>query len=175
MQSTKARRTLLIALPLTLALGFAGGAAYAASERLDEADAHVDQAIALLTAADNPNRAKEPKFGGHRYKAIELLKIVKKEIQKAKEFADKPVPGPRPSSGPPPGPTTPTPAPSTPPKEHPGDGPGKGPKGPGGSGPGKGPKDPSPGGGPKGPKDPGPGGGPKGPSPTPTPAPKTKG
>jgi len=171
MQSTKARRTLLIALPLTLALGFAGGAAYAADGRLDDADAHVDQAIGLLVAADNPNRAREPKFGGHRYRAIELLKAVKKEIQKAKEFADKPVPGPKPSSGPPP---VPAPTPTTPPKEIPGPGPGpKGPKDPGpGSGP-KGPKDPSPG--PKGPKDPSPhpGKDPKTPGSTPT-SPKTK-
>jgi hypothetical protein len=173
MQSTKARRTLLIALPLTLALGFAGGAAYAADARLDQADAHVDQAIALLTSADNPNRG-EPKFGGHRFKAIQLLRAVKKEIEKAKHFADRPGPGPKPSSTPP-APTTPPPAPTAPPKDKPGDGPGKGPR-PDPTNP-KGPRDPGPGDGPKGPKGPkGPGTDPgNGPSPTPTTGPKTKG
>jgi hypothetical protein len=170
MQSTKARPTLLIALPLTLALGFAGGAAYAADARFDQADAHVDQAIALLTSADNPSR-NEPKFGGHRFKAIQLLRLVKREIEKAKQFADRPGPGPKPSSAPP-APKTPPPAPTTPPKEHPGDGPGKGPK-PGPTNP-KGPKEPTHGGGPKGPKGPGTNPG-KGPSPTPTAGPKTKG
>jgi hypothetical protein len=171
MPSMNVRRTLLLALPLTLAVGFAGGRAYAADERLDRADTHVDQAIALLTAAENPSRG-EPKFGGHRHKAIQFLKLVKREIEKAKDFADRPGARPRPSSGPP-APTTPPPAPTTPPKEHPGDGPGKSPKpGPGGA---KGPRDPEPSNpkGPKGPKNPAttPG---KGPSPAPTTGPKTK-
>lgn len=168
MQSTKARRTLLLALPLTLALGFAGGRAYAADDKLEGADARVDQAIALLTAADNPSR-REPKFGGHRHKAIQLLNLVKKEIERAKEFADRAAPRPRPSGGPP-APTTPPPAPTTPPKEHPGGGPGKVPKpGPGDS---KSPKDPDSAS-PKGPK--GPRTNPtKGPSPAPTTGPKTK-
>jgi hypothetical protein len=76
---------------------FYAGVAYAADQRLDLADDSVENAIALLKAAQNPN-AKNPKvpFGGHRAAAIKALETARKQIAKAKQFADKP---PKPAGG----------------------------------------------------------------------------
>lgn len=72
---------------------FYAGVAYAADQRLDLADDSVENAIALLKAAQNPS-AKNPKvpFGGHRAAAIKHLEHARKQIAKAKAFADKPPP-----------------------------------------------------------------------------------
>ena len=87
MKLTPVRKSLLVGLPIGMLIGIAG-TVLAADPRLDDAAGHVDQAIALLTAADNPAREKGD-FGGHRRKAIDLLNQVKREIGKAKEFQDK--------------------------------------------------------------------------------------
>jgi hypothetical protein len=71
-----------------LAGAFYAGVAYAADPRLDQANDNIIKAIALLEAAENPDPKKE--FGGHRKKAIELLRRAQSEVQKAKEFADRP-------------------------------------------------------------------------------------
>lgn len=76
-----------------LAVALWAGIAYAADPRLDEADAACQKAIALLEAAENPG--VNPPFAGHRQKAIKDLKEARKQIQKAKEFADKPPPPPK--------------------------------------------------------------------------------
>jgi len=86
MKLTPVRKALLVGLPVGMLLGIAG-TVLAADPRFDDASAHVDQAIALLTAADDPDKKGE--FGGHRVKAIDALKLAKKEIGKAKEFIDK--------------------------------------------------------------------------------------
>src|SRR5690349_5836428 len=87
MHQSPFRKALLVGMPLGMLIGIAG-TVLAADPRLDDASAHVDQAIALLTAADNPAKDKG-EFGGHRKKAIDLLNNAKREIAKAKEFADK--------------------------------------------------------------------------------------
>jgi hypothetical protein len=92
------------------------GTVLAADPRFDDASAHVDQAVALLTAADIQDKKGE--FGGHRVKAIELLKQAKKEIGKAKEFIDKHPP--KEDAGAPPGKGGgPKPKPTTEPKPKP--------------------------------------------------------
>jgi hypothetical protein len=82
---------------LVLAGAFYAGVAYAADARLEEADGAVEKAIALLDAAQNPG--KNPPFGGHRAKAIALLKQARKEIEKAQKFADKPDKPNKPNQG----------------------------------------------------------------------------
>ena len=115
MNQSPLKKALLVGMPLGMLLGIAG-TVLAADPRLDDASAHVDQAIALLTAADNPNKDKG-EFGGHRKKAIDLLNNAKREIAKAKEFADKTppkadggAPNPKADAG------TPAPKPTTNPK-----------------------------------------------------------
>lgn len=71
-----------------LAGAFTAGVAYAADSRLDDADAAVEKAIALLKAAENPGVT--PAFGGHRAKAILHLQKARGEIAKAKAYADNP-------------------------------------------------------------------------------------
>ena len=75
----------------TLTGAFYAGVAYAADQRLDLADDSVENAIALLKAAQNPN-AKHPKvpFGGHRAAAVKLLEQARKQIEKSKKYADNP-------------------------------------------------------------------------------------
>lgn len=87
MKLTSVRKSLLVGLPIGMLIGIAG-TVLAADPRLDDANGHIDQAIALLTAADNPAKDKGD-FGGHRKRAIDLLNQAKKEIGKAKDFADK--------------------------------------------------------------------------------------
>lgn len=81
------------ALSLALAVGLAGsfyaGIAYAADARLDDANAHIVKADALLKAASNPNLKHHP-FGGHRVRAERLLKRAEREIALAKKYADNP-------------------------------------------------------------------------------------
>ena len=73
---------------VALAGSFYAGAAYAADQRLDQANGHVNQAIVLLQAAENPG--VKPPFGGHRAKAVRLLKRAQRQIEKAKKWADNP-------------------------------------------------------------------------------------
>lgn len=60
-----------------------------ADQRLDDADAAIEKAIALLQAAENPS-APNPKrpFGGHDLKAVRHLEAARSEIAAAKAFAD---------------------------------------------------------------------------------------
>ena len=73
---------------LGLAAAFYAGIAYAADPQLEQADGAAEKAIALLQAAQNPGH--NPPFGGHRAKAVQLIKQARKEIEKAQKFADKP-------------------------------------------------------------------------------------
>jgi len=105
MNQSPFKKSLLVGMPIGIIIGIAG-TVLAADPRLDDANAHVDQAIALLTAADNPAKDKG-EFGGHRRKAIDSLNNAKREIAKAKEFADKTppkadggTPAPKPTTGP---------------------------------------------------------------------------
>jgi hypothetical protein len=70
---------------------FIAGVAYAADTRLDLADDHVEKAIALLKAAQNPN-AKNPRqpFGEHRDQAVRELEKARRDIAQAKAYADNP-------------------------------------------------------------------------------------
>lgn len=95
-------KTLLVSLPVGMLLGIAG-TVLAADPRLDDASAHCDQAIALLTAAESPHEKQQ--FAGHRKKAIELIQHAKREIKSAKEFADRPAPSGSAPKGPPPQPS----------------------------------------------------------------------
>jgi hypothetical protein len=115
MNQSPFKKSLLVGMPIGIIIGIAG-TVLAADPRLDDASAHVDQAIALLTAADNPAKDKG-EFGGHRKKAIDSLNNAKREIAKAKEFADKTppkadggAPAPKADAG------TPAPKPTTGPK-----------------------------------------------------------
>lgn len=91
------RRGLLVGLVgFGLAGAFYAGVAFAADSRLDDADAACEKAIALLQAAENPG--VKPPFGGHRESAIDHLKKARKEIGKAKKYADShPPPAPSPA------------------------------------------------------------------------------
>jgi len=64
------------------------GVAQAADPRLDEADQAIQKAIALLQAAQNPSNPQQ--FNGHRKAAVHDLEQARKQIVKAKTFADKP-------------------------------------------------------------------------------------
>jgi hypothetical protein len=89
---TKLKRRALVGALLSVGLAgaFYAGVAYAADQRLDTADAAIQQAIILLKAAQNPGRT--PPFGGHRAAAIKDLEKARAQIKKAKEYADKPPP-----------------------------------------------------------------------------------
>ena len=82
------RAALGLAAATMLAGAFYAGTAYAADPRLDQANDNIVKALALLEAAQNPGR--KPPFGGHRHRAVQLLRRAQSEIQKAKEFADRP-------------------------------------------------------------------------------------
>ena len=69
-----------------LALSFASGVVYAASQRLYDADTAIVKAIALLKAAENPG--VDPPFGGHDKKAIKRAKKARKHIAEAIAYAD---------------------------------------------------------------------------------------
>ena len=84
----RVRRHVLVACLAGMIPAFFAGSALAADPRLDEADAAVQKAIALLEAAQNPG--VDPPFGGHRKKAIHDLQKAREQIQKAKQFADNP-------------------------------------------------------------------------------------
>ena len=111
-------KTLLVSLPVGMLLGIAG-TVLAADPRLDDANAHCDQAIALLTAAESPNEKWQ--FAGHRKKAIDKIKDAQREIKAAKEFADRPGPAPSGSAPKPPkpAPTGSAPGPKPGPKPAP--------------------------------------------------------
>lgn len=82
------RTTAGLALATLLAGSFVAGHAYAYDSKLDDADANVEKAIALLEAAQNPAADKAP-FNGHRAKAIILLKSARKQIDLAKKASDR--------------------------------------------------------------------------------------
>ncbi len=84
------RAAVAAAAALGLAGSFYAGAAYAADPKLDAAHDNVAKAITLLQAAQN--EGVKPPFGGHRAKAVRLLKRAQSEIGKAKHFADNPRP-----------------------------------------------------------------------------------
>ncbi|GMV14177.1 MAG: hypothetical protein AMXMBFR56_24010 [Polyangiaceae bacterium] len=92
-QGIKRRGLLMGVLGIGLAGAFYAGVAYAADQRLDDADAAVEKAIALLQAAENPG--VNPPFGGHRQKAIQDLKKARAQIAKAKAYADNPKNAPK--------------------------------------------------------------------------------
>ena len=88
------RRSLVVGLTgIALAGAFYAGVAYAADPRLDDADAAVEKAVVLLKAAENPG-VKLP-FGGHRNEGHRHLTKARKEIAKAKTYADNPKHKPR--------------------------------------------------------------------------------
>jgi hypothetical protein len=76
---------------VTLTGSFIAGVAYAADARLDMADAHVEKAILLLKAAQNPiaTNPRRP-FGGHRDEAVRFLEHGRKQIALAKAYAENP-------------------------------------------------------------------------------------
>lgn len=69
-----------------MAGAFYAGVAYAADQRLADADSNCEKAIALLQAAENPG--VKPPFGGHRDAAIGHLKKARAQIAKAQKYAD---------------------------------------------------------------------------------------
>jgi hypothetical protein len=83
------RRIIVVVIAATLAAAVPIGMALAADSRLDLADDHIEKAIALVNASQNPN-AKDPDrpFGGHDDKAMKLLEAAREEIAKAKAYAD---------------------------------------------------------------------------------------
>jgi hypothetical protein len=85
------RRIIVLVTAAVLAAAVPIGMAFAADSRLDLADDHIEKAIALVKASQNPN-AKNPDrpFGGHDDKAIKLLEAAREEIAKAKADADDP-------------------------------------------------------------------------------------
>ncbi len=87
------RTALTVAAAVGLAGSFYAGVAYAHDSQLDDANAHLVKAVALLKASTNPN-AKHPKipFGGHRGRAVKLIEQAEKQITAAAAFADQPPP-----------------------------------------------------------------------------------
>jgi hypothetical protein len=85
------RRIVFLVSVAALAVAVPIGIALAADSRLDLADDHIEKAIALVNASQNPN-AKDPDrpFGGHDEKAMKLLEAAREEIAKAKAYADDP-------------------------------------------------------------------------------------
>ncbi len=88
----------VLAVPCALAGAFFAGTAYAADSRLDEANAFVTKAVALLNALKDPANPKL--YAGHREKAVDLLTKAQSEINAAKQAADNPPKPPKPSKPP---------------------------------------------------------------------------
>lgn len=85
------RRILVLVSIAALAAAVPIGIALAADSRLDLADDHIEKAIALVNASQNPNAQNPDRpFGGHDEKAIKLLEAAHEEIAKAKAYADDP-------------------------------------------------------------------------------------
>ncbi len=84
-------RAVLALAAATLAAAVPIGVALAADSRLDLGDDHIEKAIALVEASQNPN-AKDPDrpFGNHDVKAVRLLEAARVEIAAAKAYADDP-------------------------------------------------------------------------------------
>jgi len=93
-QGLKRRGLLVSVVGLGMAGAFYAGVAYAADQRLADADAAVEKAILLLKAAENPGVT--PPFGGHREKAIDHLEKARVQIKKAQAYADDPKHKPKP-------------------------------------------------------------------------------
>lgn len=73
---------------------YAGMAFAAVDPQLTAADESVAKAIGQLQ--DAKNEGVKPPFGGHRAKAIWHLKQARKQIEKAKKYAEKHEPKPPP-------------------------------------------------------------------------------
>ena len=85
------RRITVLVIAVTLAAAVPIGIALAADSRLDLADDHIEKAIALVNASQNPNAQNPDRpFGGHDDKALKLLEAAREEIAKAKAYADDP-------------------------------------------------------------------------------------
>jgi hypothetical protein len=69
-----------------LAISFMAGTAFgeAKTARLDNAKLHLQKAIALLKAADNPE--VKPPFGGHRNKALNAANKALQETERARSY-----------------------------------------------------------------------------------------
>jgi hypothetical protein len=87
--ATVKRTALFLAATVGLAGSFYAGVAYAHDSQLDDANAHLVKAAALLNASTNPNasRPKAP-FGGHRARALQLIDRAEKQIAAAAAYAD---------------------------------------------------------------------------------------
>jgi len=68
---------------LALIIAFGAGTAVAADSPLDEANALVQKATALLKSAES--KSESPEAAAHRKKAVELLTRAQSEILKAKQ------------------------------------------------------------------------------------------
>lgn len=78
---------ILCAVFLTgIVVSFSAGVVYAADQRLTDADAAIEKAIALLKAAENPG--VDPPFGEHDKKAIGHAKKARKHIAEAIAYAN---------------------------------------------------------------------------------------
>lgn len=103
-QPASARHVMAAVLSLTLLAGCADGlgapvepaaaspaldVTILADQRLADADAAVEKAIALLQAAENPSAPKPDRpFGGHDVKALRHLEAARVEIARAQAYAD---------------------------------------------------------------------------------------
>lgn len=78
--------TTLALVGLAIAGGFLAGSVYAADQRLSDADAALEKAIALIKASSNPG--VEPPFGGYDDRAKMHARKARKNIAKAIAYAD---------------------------------------------------------------------------------------
>jgi hypothetical protein len=92
------RSAITAAIAVGLAGSFVAGTVFAADARLDEANASLIKAAALLQAATNPG-VRHP-FGGHRTKAVRLVQQAERQITLAQKYADNPHNKPKPKPKP---------------------------------------------------------------------------
>ena len=87
--ATVKRTALLLAAAIGLCGSFYAGVAYAHDSQLDDANAHLVKAAALLHASTNPNASRpNAPFGGHRARAVRLIQRAEKQIAAAAAYAD---------------------------------------------------------------------------------------
>lgn len=77
---------MLALVGLAMSGGFLAGSVYAADQRLSDADAALEKAIALIKASSNPG--VEPPFGGFDDRARMHARKARKNIAKAIAYAD---------------------------------------------------------------------------------------
>jgi hypothetical protein len=68
-------------------VGFAGAAVLATGIMMKAAQPHMDESLALMKSAMTELKAAKPDKGGHRAKAIGLLKEAMDEVQAGINFA----------------------------------------------------------------------------------------